>query len=411
MKKTIVVFALFFTHVVDATITLKDLNEIRIQIDINGHKIDFCKMGMRVSNEGSHVKIESISTHKIELLEETNGTTFFYIGYNIYPIHNPCLFSEDHKILRIFECHETAQKYQSESQKSQPKKRNIYPSQNEPPAKRSASCGSIMSNSNLINQEHSSIQQKTRARTPTLPYFPYLQQTKNIPQKLLQFDWHTPAFGAQGYPFHEYNPYAQHPRIKRPKPLAHQHSQTEESQTPHPIQLNQPPIQNKHSSLQSNLPIQPRNTPPLAIPKPIINLSTPPLAQPNSTRFEQSNESIENPIINADINLSSAKDLINELYNEIIQEFLSNNQRYMQISNMTNQVTTPLGKSDELAIKLKKELEKEIILENKKEIIKKIKELITETLKEKDFNITDDDWSDNQGKDQDFDINIDDWFN
>lgn len=148
MKKTISMFVLFFTYAVDATITLWEVNEDMIQIDINGHKIDFCKTDVNITNEGSHVKIESHFQQRIEISQELyNGImyTIFYIGNKRYPIQNPCLLSTDRKILRIFEYEEEAKKYQSESQESQLKKRSNDQPQKEPSAKRSASCGSTQS--------------------------------------------------------------------------------------------------------------------------------------------------------------------------------------------------------------------------------------------------------------------------
>ena len=67
MEKIIMIFALFFTHAVDAIITLKKVNEAIIQININGYKINFYETGINISNEGSHVKIESISAKKIRI--------------------------------------------------------------------------------------------------------------------------------------------------------------------------------------------------------------------------------------------------------------------------------------------------------------------------------------------------------
>ena len=471
MKKIIMVFALFFTYVVDATITLRDINETIIQIDINGCKIDFCKTGMNISNEGSHVKIESLPKQRIEITQELHNRimyTIFYIGNKRYPIQNPCLLSTDHKILRIFEYHEEARRYQSESQKNQSKKRNIDPSQNEPPAKRNASCGSIISDGSFDIQKQPSIQLNTGVQIPAFPHFPIQQQNHfNDPniqasRTVRQLQWHSEALEPQGLPFHHYNP--QKPKQHRTKqqinplefipctqavtfyqesdiPL---HFQTyypgtypsEGSQTTYPITQNQPSLKNPISSLQPNLPIQSRNTPPLAQlnssilsstqiksttnssrisppaqpplaqPKPIANSSTlplvqPPLAQPkliansstlplvqpNSTTFEQCDESAGNDIGNIDIKTTPAKDLIIELFNKITLEFLLENEDYIQLLNMTSK-----GSNGKIMIKLKKALEKEIILENKREIIKKIKELITETLKEKDFYISDDDW-------------------
>ncbi|MDP1723309.1 MAG: hypothetical protein Q8L85_01225 [Alphaproteobacteria bacterium] len=472
MKKIIMVFALFFTYVVDATITLRDVNEAIIQIDINGYKINFCKTGMNISNKGSHVKIESFSAQRIEINQELhNGImhTIFYIGNKKYPIQNPCLLSTDHKILRIFEYHEEARKYQFKSQKTQSKKRSIDSSQNETQAKRSATCGSTKSNGSFDIQQQPTIQQNTRAHIPTLPHFPIQQQNHfNNPNILAsrtarQLQWHSEAVEPQDRPFHHYNPEMpkQHRTKQQTNPLEfisctqavalYQESGTplhfqtyypgtypsEESQTTYPITQNQPLPKNVLSSPQSNLPIQSRNTPPLAQtissalpstqiksttnssrisppaqpslaqPKPIANsstlplvqlnlaqpkaitkLSTLPLAQPNSTTFEQCDESARNDIGNTDIKTTSAKDLIIELFNKITLEFLLENEEYIQLLNMTSN-----GSSGKIMIKLKKALEKEIILEKKREIIKKIKELITETLKEKDFYISEDDWS------------------
>jgi hypothetical protein len=59
-----------------------------------------------------------------------------------------------------------------------------------------------------------------------------------------------------------------------------------------------------------------------------------------------------------------------------------------------NNISLRKGNSGEIMIELKKTLEKEIILKNKKEIIIKIKELIMKTLEEKDFFIYDGDWLD-----------------
>jgi hypothetical protein len=290
------IFALFFTHAVDAIITLKKVNEAIIQININGYKINFYETGINISNEGSHVKIESISAKKIRISKEFNGTTYFYIGNNVYPIRNPYLFSEDKKILMIFECQEEARKYQNNLQKNQSKKRNIAPSQKEPPAKRSLSCGSTMSNSNFDIQKHCLMQLNTGVHIPTLPHFPIQQQNHfNDPniqtsRTARQLQWHSEAVAPDKHPFHNDTPQIsqQLRTIQQTEPLEfvpctraiklYQEQGTPlyfqtyypstypsvGSQKLYPITQNQPPLKNTHSSPQPNLPIQPRNTPPLA---------------------------------------------------------------------------------------------------------------------------------------------------